>query len=207
MTKKALIGFSTYSDTALIDRATTAAKSIDGNPDFVNPVPTPAAVQAASDAFYESFIAVRQGAGKQATAIKNERRAVLEELLKELGTYVNLIAKGNVAILDGSGFEVSKDPTAVGILPAPASFTLTTDGHPGEIDIHIEKVDRALGYLVQYRKDGDTEHTEVLFTKTRGLLTHLASVTRYYIRIGTVSKEASDAQRYNFTDEKSVVVQ
>ena len=206
MTKKAIINFSPLSDPGFIDRIYVILKSMDNNPDYRDPVPTLEEVRQASDAFYEALLAVKQGAGKQATAIKNDRRAALEELARRLGTYVNLTANGDLAMLDGSGFEISKDRTHVGILPAPASFTLAAV-LPGQIDISIEKVDRATGYFVQYRKEGETAHQELLFTKTKGTLQHLDSVTRYFVRIGTVSTGATDAQQFNFTEEKSVVVQ
>ena len=75
------------------------------------------------------------------------------------------------------------------------------------MDIYIDKVDRALGYIVQYRKDGETAFQELILTKTHGVLTQLASVTRYFVRVGTLSTGANDPHRYNFTEEKPVVVQ
>ena len=122
MIKEALSGFDRYSDTDFIDRASTAVKSLTGNPDFLNPEPPLEDIQAAIDAFYEAFLTVKQGAGKQETAIKNQRRHELEALLKRLVVYVNLTAAGDVIKLDSTGLEISKDPSAVGILPAPADF-------------------------------------------------------------------------------------
>ncbi len=207
MIKKALSGFDRYSDTDFIDRASTAVKSLTGNPDFLNPEPPLEDIQAAIDAFYEAFLTVKQGAGKQETAIKNQRRHELEALLKRLVVYVNLTAAGDVIKLDSTGLEISKDPSAVGILPAPANFILTAASQPGEVAIQIEKVDRAMGYIVQYRKDGDTAVQELILSKTHGVLTQLTSVTRYFVRVGTLSSDANDLHHYNFTEEKSVVAQ
>ena len=206
MVKKALSGFDRYSDTDFIDHASTAVKSMTDNPDFLNPEPPLPEIQAAIDAFYEAFLRVKQGADKQATAIKNQRRKELDALLKRLVVYVNLTANGDIIKLDSTGLEISKDPTPVGVLPAPANFTLTPS-QPGEVDIRIDKVERALGYIVQYRKEDDTAFQELILSKTHGVLTQLASVTRYYVRVGTLSTGANDLHRYHFTEEKSVVVQ
>jgi hypothetical protein len=43
--------------------------------------------------------------GKDRTTLKINARAKLEDDLNQLGTYVNLIAKGNKAIIDLSGFD------------------------------------------------------------------------------------------------------
>ena len=141
---------------------------------------------------------------------------IVDNLCRVLGAHldgvieldiVNLIAEGDIIKLDSTGLDISKDPTPIGILPAPANFILTPSSQPGEVDIQIDKVDRAMGYLVQYRKDGETAYQELILTKTHGVLTQLASVTRYFIRVGTLSTGANDLHRYNFTEEKSVVVQ
>lgn len=62
-----------------------------------------------------------------------------------------------------------------------------------------------MGYLVQYRKDGETAVQELILSKTHGVLTQLTSVIRYFVRVGTLSSDANDLHRYNFTEEKSVV--
>lgn len=62
---------------------------------------------AAFDTLITNFVTALGNAlkgGSDRVNIKNEARAALEEALYELGTYVNLVAKGDQTIVDLSGF-------------------------------------------------------------------------------------------------------
>ena len=93
--------------------------ALTGNTTYPTPTPTLAAVSAALSTFTEAISAAAEG-GVPQTLAKNDARAVLTGLLRELGAYVQLTCNGDLAKLLASGFSAQKSGrTPVGILPAP----------------------------------------------------------------------------------------
>jgi hypothetical protein len=75
------------------------------------------------------------GGGTTLTAIKNERRAELEPLVRSLAAYVQANCQGSLSILLSSGFPNQKtERQPIGQLPAPQNVTLTLGSHSGELD-------------------------------------------------------------------------
>jgi hypothetical protein len=101
---KAVVDFSRYADGEL----QAPSKKIHDNlvlnaATFPNLPRTPAAFDALITAFVTALGNALKG-GSDRVNTKNDARTALEEALYELGTYVNLVAKGDQAIIDLSGF-------------------------------------------------------------------------------------------------------
>jgi hypothetical protein len=91
-------------DDTFITFARTVSTLLYAEPAFTG-IPVPAAtLDAATTAFYDAKAAQASG-GKAATAEKNNKRAALETLLKELALYVQVASNNNLAMLLSSGFE------------------------------------------------------------------------------------------------------
>ena len=72
--------------------------------------------------------------GTDLTVIKNDRRAALGVLLRELASYVHVACKGSMAALLTSGFPIYRPvPTPAGVLPAPAPPVLSLGTRIGEL--------------------------------------------------------------------------
>ena len=200
--QKALIDFSGVKDGDLADDAQKIVDKMTGNLNYTAPQPSLSVVQSAITAYSAAVIKSKDGT-KEDTANKNATRLVLQDALYTLGNYVNMTAESNLVKLESSGFSISKLPEAVGILDAP---TLHVDygKNPGELIIDIDVVPRATEYLVLYAPVpapiDDKEYYSQLFSKTKGLLTHLQSGTRYVLKAAATSSEANKMGEYNFSD-------
>ncbi|KAK3582268.1 hypothetical protein CHS0354_023807 [Potamilus streckersoni] len=93
---------------------------------FSAPTPSLAEVKKLIDA-YSVVLGKTEYAGQ--TGDIHAARRTLEMALKQLGDYVNHIADGDEAILEKSGFPLSKVPRPHGDIPAPTEAGVTA--HPG----------------------------------------------------------------------------
>ena len=121
MIAKASISFlNDATDSQLISDTSGIVQALTANAIYPTPTPTLAAVSTALAAFTHALAAAAEG-GIPLTLAKNDARAALAGLLRELASYVQLACKGDLTKLLTSGFPVQKAVrTPVGILPPPA---------------------------------------------------------------------------------------
>ena len=134
MIVKPAIGFiTTDSDAQLVTDTKTIDTAMTDNPKYPEPSPPLAVVSTAASDF-STAIANAANGGTELTAVKNEKRAALATLLRELASYVAVACKGNLADLLSSGFPIQKPSrTPVGVLPAPATPVLSLGARTGEL--------------------------------------------------------------------------
>ncbi len=147
MIVKASISFlSEDSDADLIIRSNGILIALTGNPTYPQPSPTLAVVNAGVVQFTNA-VSAAAGGGMMLTSAKNDKRADLVALLRDLASYVQLRCKGDLTKLLSSGFPVQKTQRQpVGILPAPANLTVKLGGRSGQLDSKVEPVPGASIY-------------------------------------------------------------
>ncbi len=100
--------FANLSDAKLFYKANHICESISASPYYVKPSPEVKYLKEALTRF-EQTLKVAHIKTRINVFNKNEARKDLIGLLKQLGHYVNYIAKGNLEMLTASGFDISKD--------------------------------------------------------------------------------------------------
>ena len=200
--QKAIVDFSKFKDNDLVVFAQGIESKMTNNPDFTKPTPALAVIQTAINE-YSAAIAKAHDGTKQDTAVKNDKKKILAELLAKLAAYVNGVANGDIAKLDGSGIPLTKLPATVGILPAPENFTVTTGDISGVAYLEMKKVPKAKGYVALYAKSpapaDRKDWQSLLFTKTKDTVTGLESGKKYLFMVAAASTESSKTGLYNFT--------
>lgn len=106
--KKALIDFSRFRDDELLVRGTHIYDSLNGNPSFLGLAAKLVTLQTALGE-YGPALAAADGGSKLDTAVKNEKRAALIEVLKDIGEDVNDEADGDETKIVSSGYDMTKD--------------------------------------------------------------------------------------------------
>jgi hypothetical protein len=146
ITKPSISFLTTDSDPQLIVDVGGILTGMTGNVSYVTPSPTLPVVTAALTAFSDAETAAVNG-GVVLTAIKNDRRADLVALVRELASYVQVACKGDLTVLMSSGFPIQKPQrNPIGDLPAPANLTVTLGSHTGELDAAVAPVFGAAVY-------------------------------------------------------------
>ena len=212
--QKAIISFAHVKDNDLTEYSQLIHDKLTANPHFPTPTPTLILLQTGITDYSKALIKSKDGT-KQDTADKNAKRLVLEGYLSTLGNYVNLTADGDLVMLEGSGFPLTKIPEPVGILLPPKSFEVTEGENPGSVNIEISPMEKAEGYIVLYfplGADGiapanNSEWHSKIFSKATGIITGLTSGIKYIFKAASTSTEANAINLYNFTEPVEKFIQ
>ncbi len=150
---KAVIDFTKYTDAILPHTAKVILEAMtDAAATFVSPPVTMAALGALITTYEEKLVAKASRATADMSAFKTAREA-LEDALAQLGTYVNLKADGNPAIVELSGF-----PSYGGDQPPPAPVPEA----PSNVRIKHGTVSGTI--VVQFKADRKQAISEIQLT-------------------------------------------
>jgi hypothetical protein len=136
----------TDSDPKLITDTSGILTALTENASYPAPAPTLADVTAAWTAF-STAVADAANGGVTLTSIKNDKRAALVALLRQLASYVQVTCNGDMTVLLSSGFPTQKPQREpVGVLPAPSNLTVTLGARSGELHANAAPVAGAAIY-------------------------------------------------------------
>ena len=128
------------SDALLVTDTHTILTDLTGNASYPTPNPTLAAVTTALSEFTTALANAADG-GITLTAIKNDKRAALVALLRDLATYVQVTCNGDLTVLLSSGFPIQKPQrNPIGTLPAPVNLTLALGSLSGQLNAVVPPV-------------------------------------------------------------------
>ncbi len=134
------------SDAELLARITAIANALADNANYPTPTPTLAVLTAANEAF-ATAVAEATGGGVALTAAKNEKRAALVALVRELASYIQVACKGDLSVLLTSDFPHQKpERQPVGALPPPVNLQVKLGARSGQLVTKVEPVPGASIY-------------------------------------------------------------
>jgi hypothetical protein len=134
------------SDAKLTTSTGNILTSMTGNASYPTPAPTLAEIMAANAAFITAIGDAING-GTALTAIKNEKRAALVALVRQLASYVQVTCNEDMAVLLSSGFPVQKSSrTPIGVLQPPSKLSVTLGARTGELSVVASSVTGAAIY-------------------------------------------------------------
>jgi hypothetical protein len=118
-------------------------------------------------AFHDALLATA-GGGKLLTAVKNEKRATLEKMLRQEAAYVQSVAAQNLSGLLSSGFlAASTNRTPVPL--APPAIKSLQNAPDQRVIVRLPPVANAKSYEAQKKNGGGWEPAGV-FGSTRNIL-------------------------------------
>jgi len=120
-----------------------------GNTHFVNPVPTLADIGAARDTYVTAVNALDRS--RATTVARDNARAAVVQLVRDLALYVQQTSKGDMATLLTSGFPAQKSKRQpAGVLLAPQNVRLRTARISGQMLARARTVPEAKAYQWRY---------------------------------------------------------
>jgi Fibronectin type III domain len=189
-TQKINLSFSKYTDAEFENKVAYILTSMTANPAFPTPIPALADVQTALTKYSADLVAAAT-LDRVAVANKNQSRAQLELLVKQLGMYVMYIANGDAAILTSSGFTLSKQPEPR-YITNPGNVTLSNGLSSGELVASVEAVAGAKSYVYQIVSAEPTDTTvweSTTVTRSKYTFTGLLPGKRYWIRVAAAGRD------------------
>lgn len=187
--KKILISSFMYCrDGEIIKITRRVLDSIKQNPQFPNAGQLVALIEKALEE-YAAALSASGGRDRVLASIKDDKKAILQELLKELAYYVTQTAKGDKSLLLASGFEISPDKTASQKIAPKLQVEMSI---AGQVTISINKVSGAKVYVHQYTPDPLTPQSVWISEtslKPQHTFNGLDSAARIWLRIIVIDKK------------------
>ena len=179
--------FRSMTDSLFETKATSINASMDGNPNFPNPVPALLDIQELIGA-YGTALTAALTRDRNAAAAKNDARKALTDALIQLASSVTTTANGDRTMLISSGFDLGKVGEKTP-LAKPGAITLTDGINAGELVLKVPAVKGAKGYAPQYTEDPLTaasEWTQFMTTTCKYTFKNLISSKKYWCRIAAI---------------------
>lgn len=207
---KAITSFAKVKAHELAEVAQNIVKLMTKNPNFKTPTPPLETIQSAITAYADSLLKCQSGS-KFDTSIKNANKQALEELLTNLGYYVNLTANGDALKIEGAGFTLVKERETIGILPPPDYLHVTDGENHGEFYVESAHVPKATGYQVLYAEspapEDDSKWQVKTFSKSKGTIIGLARGKKYILKAAATSAESNRLGHYNYCQSVERITQ
>lgn len=187
-------GFRRLTDENLLVLSETVLGALAENHYFPEPNPPLSEIQPAIEEYTEKLAIARRRGSPQDTAEKNESRLIVEKHLRELAFYVNTIARGNLAVMLSSGFEISRYRRSV-LPPEKIKNIRMTDGaNSGQIRLSFDAQPRVRLYEYRYTADKDLNGKEVwnnkvirTSTSRNNLIDSLMPGRYYYVSVRAIN--------------------
>jgi hypothetical protein len=179
-----IINFKNLADETLQTDARHIKHSMTDNADLPNPEPTVEQLGIDIDEYSESLDNL--GTGVHSTLIKKEKRKKLEGTLREMGIYVESVAKGDIIIAESSGFKLRAKPSPVGVLPKPSMIKVVPAPAKGSVKLSINKISGAKNYLFQYKLGSnmtDDRWIDIIDSQSSVVISNLQSGQEYIFRV------------------------
>lgn len=195
---KVLISFSGYTDGNLETKALSIVQCLTGNPFFPDPIPSIAEIMAVL-ANYSAALVDAKMLDRTKVAEKNKYRKELELNLGQLGTFINYVANGDIAMLTSSGYTVSKVP-APAVLTNPGNVTLTDGITSGAMVSSVKAPGAAKGYVHEITTDplaDDSNWKSVHTSRSRYTFTNLEPGKKYWVRVAAIGTNEQIAYSNN----------
>ena len=189
--------FSRHTDLELVGQTNEVTTGLTGNPDYLTPSPSIVALTTAKTEF-ESAITAAANGDVQLVAVKNEKRAILTNLLQREAIYVELNGQNVKSVMLSSGFKVYS--TVRGVTPVsdkPLITRVKDGGITGEVILKSNKVKYAVVYEVRFTSDDYGPNAvwtrPTVQTSKTFFLSGLTPGRTYWFQMRTIStKGASD---------------
>lgn len=166
---------------------------MENNPAFPNP---PAALADLKKALpeYQAALANAQGRDKIMVSIKNDKKAIVVQLLSTLADYVTVISNGDRTLLLSSGFDVTGEGGST--QPLAIEKLVVELGQTGEATTRIKNATAAIAFVHQYATESPglntawtSEGSSFGYYRFEGL----TSDKRYWFRVVAIGRNGQRA--------------
>jgi len=175
----------------LVSYSHNVVTQMTGNPNFPSPDPDLAYIAAVADVLQIACMEALNG-GKLQTVRKQIAFEELKKAMRLLGTYIELISKGDAGKILSAGVQIHKKKAKVGLLPSPSGVQAKVSNYSGTIELRWKRVDKNKGYTI-YMCSGDPLKPEAIWTpiamttKSKCSITDLEPGTFYWFKVATLS--------------------
>ncbi len=187
-------GLTGMTSTALVEKGRTIVTMMTGNPAFSTPAPTLSDVTQACDELDKANQQFEANHGRLDREKRDQEFEVLKSLLIQLGGYVQQASEGDRDKILSSGFDVRREASPIGLLPAPQNVRAVTTAYPGRLVVRWSGVKGRSNYQLWQTLDPKDPASWTLVTitsKNRHVIEDLTSDQVYYYRVTALGTAGS----------------
>jgi len=166
---------------------------MENNPNFPDPVPDLAIVRQRADNYFASLLISKKGSVAD-TVIKKDNRKKLENSMRELAEYVQLISKGDELKIISSGFDINQKPALVGPLGKADNLIVRPGLNRGCVMLKCNVVPHTKLYVFEYcltPETADSIWSRVMSSKSKVHIEGLESGKEYSFRVAAAGTNPS----------------
>ena len=159
-------------------------EKMENNPDFSDAPGALAELKKLLPEF-RTALANARGRDKQMVSIKNDKKAIVLDLLQQLADYVTVKCKGNRTMILSSGFDATSEDSGNSLPPSIEILEVELN-QSGEATTRAKNVAGAKAYVHQYTKEPPGLNTEWIgegSSTVNHTFEGLTSDKRYWFRI------------------------
>jgi hypothetical protein len=200
-----IYNFRRRTDDQLLTKALHIIACMTDNIHFPDATPRVTKAETATNEFKVALLDAQDG-GKTKTAIKNQKRKVLENALKELALYVRLNCNDDITIMLTSGYDGQNDKEPLPAPGAPENFKVEYGPGSGTINASVDTHKGAKVYVYEYAlvpEAGNEPHWVKLIGSRKQKIRGLVPRNEYMFR--SAIKGNSDDLIYSETLRRFVV--
>jgi hypothetical protein len=201
--KVAISFIGTSTDTELLTISGRIVAGLTGNASFSAPLPTLATLTAACSAYVAAVNAFDRGSAS--VAARNQTRAALGQVLRDLALYVQHTSQGDRVKLISSGFPLQRGrgPAVLGVPGPPQGIKLARGPASGQISARCKAIPGALLYQWRYATVQAPTAWTLSDTSSSGamLLSGLVPTTEYLVQVRAFGRRGSS----DWSDSVSVI--
>jgi len=182
-----------YRDMKLFSKAGSILEQMSNNAYFPN-IEAQLAELGEKIESYKAALSESRLGGRLTTVLKRNSRRDLEVCLQELATYVELMSKGDAAVIASAGFDMHKKAARVGQLDKVQNVRIEVGSMRGSALVTCDGVDRALFYVFEYCEapfTADSVWIQVTGSKRKILIEGLTSGKEYCFRVAAARTHPS----------------
>ena len=191
-----LVGFQRMGDDELATEAGAIKEAMIGNADFTQPSPPLTDVETDLDDYRLKLNVSRRKGSPYETTLKNQAKDKLAETLRQLGAYVNIVAKGDLALIQSAGFK----PSSFGVQGVPADtegVKVVVGELMGDLIVRFNPVKAASLYqyryapVPQYGQEPEWSPLIVTGNSRRNVISGLTRGEEYQVEVRAVNRHGA----------------
>jgi len=178
---------------ALIILAGLIVEKMTGNVHFETPDPPLIALTTVLTAFTDAYNAAANE-GLEEMSLKRVARLNLENVLRQLGEYVQHTSFGIEDRILTSGFDMAKKPEPIGPVEQPQGLMIRFGVNSGEVTLECQSIPKVKMYAFEYTDESitpQTKWTTVMSTKRQVNISGLTCGSFYEFRVAGVNSHPS----------------
>lgn len=138
-----------FKDSNLAVKCRYVVREMTDNPNFPNPSPSLNELSLAIEAF-EKSLQTFNGDMKLNTAIKNNLRKKLEDLMQQMAGYVQQIGRYNEAVVLSAGMDIRRKNEKVGKLSRAEGLSVKPGANKGCVEVSCDRIEHSRFYEFEY---------------------------------------------------------